>query len=194
LTAGGRTRSDELQAREPAAAVQAGVVGRPHGLQGAFYVNRPLAQLLAVGSVVNVSGRPYTVIRRAGTERHPIVALAGVGDRDAAALLRGAALMVARESAPALGADEWWAHELVGCEVFAGERPLGTVTRLVALPSCEALEVRRAGRTSAPLLIPMVKDAVHRVQPSEHRIEVDADFLADAIAAASPAPEVANGD
>jgi 16S rRNA processing protein RimM len=194
LTAGGRTRSDEHEAREPAGAVQAGVVGRPHGLQGAFYVNGALAQLLAVGSVVSVSERLYTVTRRAGTERHPIVALAGVGDRDAAAQLRGAPLMVARESAPALGEDEWWAHELVGCDVFAGDRPLGTVTRLVALPSCEALEVRRAERASAPLLIPMVKDAVHRVQPGERRIEVDADFLADAISAASPAPEVANGD
>jgi hypothetical protein len=42
-------------------------------------------------------------------------------------------------------------------------------------------------------LIPMVKDAVRRVQPSECRIEVDADFLAEAIASAT-AREVAGGD
>jgi 16S rRNA processing protein RimM len=194
LTAGDRTRSDAHQEGEPQERVQAGVVGRPHGLQGAFYVNRPLAELLAVGSVVNVAGHPYGVIRRAGTERHPIVALAGVDDRDAAARLRGERLMVARQDAPALGEDEWWAHELEGCEVFAGGRALGTVTRLVALPSCEALEVRRPGRGSASLLIPMVKDAVRRVQPSECRIEVDADFLAEAIAASATAREVAGGD
>jgi 16S rRNA processing protein RimM len=191
LTAGGRSPSD---AREPAVGVQAGVVGRPHGLQGAFYVNRALVQMLAVGSVVSVAGRAYTVIRRAGTERHPIVALAGVEDREAAAQLRGAPLMVARADAPVLADDEWWAHELEGCEVFAGGRALGTVTRLVALPSCEALEVRRAGRASAPLLVPMVKEAVRQVRPAERRIEVDADFLADAIAASSPERKANGGD
>jgi 16S rRNA processing protein RimM len=194
LTPGGHTSGDEHAAHEPAAEVQAGVVGRPHGLQGAFYVNSALAQLLAVGRVVSAGERPYTVTRRAGTERHPIVALAGVDDRDAAAQLRGTPLMVAREDAPALGEDEWWPHELEGCAVFAGDRRLGTVARVVALPSCEALEVRRSAGASAALLVPLVKDAVHRVQPSERRIEVDADFLADAIAAATPAAEGANGD
>jgi 16S rRNA processing protein RimM len=194
LTGAGRTPSDAQRAREPGAGVQAGVVGRPHGLQGAFYVNRALAQLLAVDKVVNVAGRAYTVTRRAGTERHPIVALAGVEDRDAAARLRGEPLLVAREDAPPLGEDEWWAHELEGCEVFAGERRLGTVTRLVALPSCEALEVRRSGRAGDSLLIPMVKSAVLLVQTGERRIEVDAEFLAEAIAASSTSREVAGGD
>jgi 16S rRNA processing protein RimM len=194
LTAGGRTGSDARQSHDPRAALQAGVVGRPHGLQGAFYVNRALVALLAVDSIVNVADQPYTVIRLAGTERHPIVALAGVNDRDAAAQLRGQPLMVAHAHAPVLDEGEWWAHELEGCEVFAGGRRLGTVTRVVALPSCEALEVRRAGRANAPLLIPMVKDAVRDVRPSERRIEVDADFLAEAIAASAPAREVAGGD
>jgi 16S rRNA processing protein RimM len=194
LRAGGRTPRGAQRARGPAAGVQAGVVGRPHGLQGAFYVNRALAQLLAAGSVVTVAGHAYTVIRRAGTERRPIVALGGVEDRDAAAQLSGKPLIVAREDAPALGAEEWWGHELEGCEVFAGERSLGTVARLIALPSCEALEVRREGRASATLLIPMVKDAVRRVRPGERRIEVDADFLDEAIAASARARGVDRGD
>jgi 16S rRNA processing protein RimM len=180
--------------REPQSGVQAGVVGRPHGLDGAFYVNRPVVQLLEVGSVVSVAGDPYTVIRRAGTERRPIVAFAGVEDRDAAARLRGRQLFVAREHTPALGVDEWWAHELEGCEVFAGDRRIGTVTRLVALPSCEALEVRREPRAQGSLLVPMVKDAVRRVAPGERRIEVDADFLADAIGALGLVSEGDPGD
>jgi 16S rRNA processing protein RimM len=191
LTAGRRTSRD---ARPPAPDVQAGVVGRPHGLQGAFYVNRALVGMLAVGSAVSIAGDPYTVTRRAGTERHPIVALAAVQDRDAAARLRGEPLMVSRADTPALADDEWWAHELEGCEVFAAGRPLGTVTRLVALPSCEALEVRRAGRPGGMLLVPMVKDAVREVRPGERRIEVDADFLADAIAASASRAKVTGGD
>jgi 16S rRNA processing protein RimM len=190
LNAAGRSSGDP---RARAGGVQAGVVGRPHGLHGAFYVNRPLVQLLEVGSVVSVAGHAYTVTRRAGTDRRPIVAFAGVEDRDAAERLRGEQLIVARQHAPALGADEWWADELEGCEVFANDRRIGTVTRLVALPSCEALEVRREGRAGS-LLVPMVRDAVRRVQPAERRIEVDADFLADAIAASAQALEGDHGD
>ncbi len=58
-----------------------------------------------------------------------------------------------------------------------GERLLGTVSRLIELPSCEALEVVR-DRGGQPLLVPMVKDAIRRVDPSARRIEVDLDFLA----------------
>jgi ribosomal 30S subunit maturation factor RimM len=57
-----------------------------------------------------------------------------------------------------------------------GEEPVGTVTRLVELPSCEALEVRpRAG--GEPLLVPMVRDAIRAVNPGERVIDVDMSFL-----------------
>jgi ribosomal 30S subunit maturation factor RimM len=60
--------------------------------------------------------------------------------------------------------------------VLDGERLVGTVSRLIELPSCEALEVRlKAG--GEPLLVPMVKDAVRRVEPSAGRIEVNLEFL-----------------
>jgi ribosomal 30S subunit maturation factor RimM len=88
---------------------------------------------------------------------------------------------------PALAEGEWWAHELEGCHVADGERVLGTVSRLIELPSCEALEVERVGG-GGRLLVPMVKDAIRRVAPSERRIEVDVDFLGLA-ETSSPAPE-----
>ena len=45
-----------------------------------------------------------------------------------------------------------------------GEREVGTVARLIELPSCEVLEVRRAGG-GEPLLVPMVSDAIRAVEP-----------------------------
>jgi 16S rRNA processing protein RimM len=153
-----------------------GRVGRPHGLDGSFYVTRPLPRLLAVGACVTVAGRACQIVRRAGTDERPIVRLEGVHDRAGAQALRGLELTVAAEQAPSLGEGEWWAHELEGCEVIAGGRRLGSVVRVVALPSCEALEVLEA-RDAEPLLVPMVKDAVRRIEASERRIEVDADFL-----------------
>jgi ribosomal 30S subunit maturation factor RimM len=54
---------------------------------------------------------------------------------------------------------------------MAGERDLGTVAALIALPSCEALELESG------LLVPMVADAVKRIDVAARRIEVDAGFL-----------------
>jgi 16S rRNA processing protein RimM len=128
-----------------------------------------------VGAGVTVAGRTAAIVRRAGTEQRPIVRLEGVESRSAAELLRGLPLIVEGDQLPALAEGEWWAHELEGCEVFDGERLVGTVSRLVELPSCEALEVRR--EQGEPVLVPMVKDAVRRIDASERRIEVDRAFL-----------------
>jgi 16S rRNA processing protein RimM len=146
--------------------LHAGRVGRPHGLDGSFYVTGPRPRLLTDGASVIVAGRTAAITRRAGTDRRPIVRLEGVEDRDAAEALRGQPLAVPEAQVPALADGEWWAHELEGCHVADGERLLGTVSRLVELPSC-----------GEHLLVPMVKDAIRRVAPSERRIEVDADFL-----------------
>lgn len=154
----------------------AGRVGRPHGLDGSFYVTRPRPKLLSVGVTVAVAGTSAQIVRRAGTEQRPIVRLDSVEDRVTAEALRGMELLVAGADAPALGEDEWWAHELEGCAVVDGDAQLGVVTRLIELPSCEALEVRPADGGAA-VLVPMVKDAVRRVEPARGRIEVDLDFL-----------------
>jgi 16S rRNA processing protein RimM len=125
---------------------------------------------------VSVGRLTAAIVRCAGTEQRPIVRLEGIEERSAAEALRGIELTVAAREAPALGEGEWWAHELEGCEVLDGERLLGTVSRLIELPSCEALEVMPA-QGGEPVLVPMVKDAVRSVRPAEGRIEVDLDFL-----------------
>jgi 16S rRNA processing protein RimM len=156
--------------------LQAGRVGRAHGLDGSFYVTRPRPRLLELGTDVSVGGRTAAVVRRAGTEQHPIVRLAGVEDRPAAEALLGKSLNVERVKAPALAEGEWWAHELEGCEVVDGEVFVGSVSRMIELPTCEALEVRRA-HSGELLLVPMVGDAVRKVDISDRRIDVDLEFL-----------------
>jgi len=155
--------------------IVAGRVGRPHGLDGSFHVIRPRADLLAEGAVLNVAGASREVVRRAGTDERPILRLAGCEDRDAAEALRGEELRVPRGDAPALEPGEYWAEELEGCRVQDGEVVVGVVRRLVALPSCEALEVAR--EDDADLLVPLVRDAVRTVDPAARRIDVDLRFL-----------------
>jgi 16S rRNA processing protein RimM len=157
------------------AELPAGRVGRAHGLDGSFYVTGPVPRLLVLGASVTVDGRRAEIVRRAGTDQRPILRLRGFSDRNAIEALRGAVLSVAEAQAPQLGEGEWWAHELAGCVVRDGSRRLGVVERMIELPSCEALEVRR--EQGAPLLVPMVRDAIREIDTAAQAIEVNADFL-----------------
>src|SRR3979490_2667637 len=72
----------------------AGRVGRPHGLDGSFYVTGARPRPLSVETVVASAGREAALTRRSGTDEHPIVRLEGIDDRDAAQALRGTELTV----------------------------------------------------------------------------------------------------
>jgi 16S rRNA processing protein RimM len=151
--------------------LNAGRVGRPHGLDGSFHVTRPRPTLLALGAEVRIAAVAREIVRRAGTDDRPILRLRGVGDRTGAEALRGEDLMVARADAPPLPAGEYWSEDLEGCMVQTVDgRELGPVDRMRALPSCEVLEV-------GELLVPMVAAAVLSVDTDARRIVVDADFL-----------------
>jgi len=158
--------------------LHAGRVGRPHGLDGSFHVTRPNVQLLENATSVLVDDRELEITRRAGTASRLILRLEDHDDRAAAELLRGKDLLVERAQAPELGEDEWWAEELVGCSVRDGGRVVGTVVRLVELPSCEVLEVERPGHQE--LLVPLVSDAVREVDLERRSIDVDLRFLGEA--------------
>ena len=86
-----------------------------------------------------------------------------------------------------LAEGEWWAHELEGCEVVDGDRLLGTVIRLIELPSCEALEVEPP-EGGGPLLVPMVKDAIRRVEPDRRAHRGQPGLPRRPRCAAAPAP------
>ena len=151
--------------------LNAGRVGRPHGLDGSFHVTRPRGVLLKLGGAVQIGTDMHEIVRRAGTEDRPILRLLGVDDRAGVEALRCADLLVARADAPSLPEGEYWAEDLEGCLVQTADgRELGVVARLRPLPSCEALEV-------GDLLVPMVGDAVLSVDIEAQRIVVDPRFL-----------------
>jgi 16S rRNA processing protein RimM len=146
----------------------AGRVGRAHGLDGSFYVEAP-AHELTEGTAVELGGRDATIVRRAGTDARPIVRLDWVDDRDGAEAVRGETLLVADDAAAAdSGKGEWYVAELVGCSVPG----LGTVRRVVAAPSCDVLEVG-----DDAVLVPLVSDAIRRIDIPARTIEVNRRFL-----------------
>jgi 16S rRNA processing protein RimM len=144
----------------------AGRVGRPHGLDGSFYVEAP-AHALPEGTEVLIGDRRATVARRAGSDDRPLIRIDGVDDRDAAQALRGQIVLVpgGREE---LGPDEWYDDDLVGCRVDG----LGEVRAVLHGPSCDLLEVGDDG-----VLVPLVRDAVLHVDLERRAIDVDLDFL-----------------
>jgi 16S rRNA processing protein RimM len=119
---------------------------------------------------VFVGGRRIAIARRAGTIDRPILRLEGHTSREAAEALRGSALAVPAREAPPLEQDEYWAADLAGCRVVDGAREVGVVARMIALPSCEALEVGDA-------LIPLVHDAIRSVDMEARVIDVDMGFV-----------------
>jgi 16S rRNA processing protein RimM len=142
--------------------VTAGRVGKPHGLDGSFYVDGA-AHDLAVGTTLTLAGKEHEVERRGGTDDRPLVRLTGVEDPRP---LRGELLLVEAE----LAEDEWLAADLVGCTVPGH----GSVVRVLDGPSCSVLE------TEDGTLVPFVSDAIRSVQLGAGdggEIQINDDFL-----------------
>jgi 16S rRNA processing protein RimM len=158
--------------------LHAGRVGRPHGLDGSFLVAEPNASLLRASKKVKIGDAECAIARLAGHDQRLILRLEGCADREGAEALRGKSLLVARGSAPQLGEDEWWAEDLEGLAVRDGDREVGIVSRLLALPSCEVLEVKRADG-GEPLLVPLVSDAVRQVDVEQGHVDIDLQFLGE---------------
>jgi 16S rRNA processing protein RimM len=139
--------------------VTAGRVGKPHGLDGSFYVEGP-RHALPEGASLAVGGSTHQIFRRAGTDDRPLIRLAGIEDP---APLRGEILLIEDE----LADDEWLAADLVGCRVPG----LGRVTQVIDGPSCSVLELEDGE------LIPFVGDAIDRVDLDAGEIHVKREFL-----------------
>jgi 16S rRNA processing protein RimM len=138
--------------------VTAGRVGKPHGLDGSFYVESPRHEL-PEGAELVVAGHRHRVERRAGTDERPLIRLGGVDDARA---LRGELLLVEDE----LGEGEWLASDLVALKVPG----MGTVSRVIDGASCSVLELDDG------TLVPFVSDAIERVDLEAREIHVRPGF------------------
>ena len=151
--------------------IEAGRIGRPHGLDGSFYVTRPLPEALDVVEV-RVGDVTTAVVRRSGTAAKPILRLEAFASRTEIEAVRGEPLWVEREDLPPLDEDEFYADDLVGLRVVDGEREVGVVGKVRSLPSCEVLEV-------GELLIPLIDDAVRVIDLDAGVVDVDLEFLGE---------------
>ena len=146
--------------------VKVGRVGKPHGLDGSFFVEHASEDehWFAKGSRLHVEGEPAQVVGSKRSRGRPVIRL----DREAP---RGAELAVPRAELPAPAEDEYYEFQLIGLDaVEDGGRRLGKVVALHPAPANDALELEGG------LLLPLVAACVLQVDLEQSRILVAQGF------------------
>lgn len=147
--------------------VVVGRVGRPHGVDGSFFVEgaSDAPERFAQGATVLVDGEPAKVtVSKRGAGGRVVIKL----DRP---VPRGATLAVRREELPEPGEDTYYVFQLVGLAVEEeGGRALGTVTEVENGPANDALVL------DSGLLLPLIEDCVRDIDLDVRRIVVARGF------------------
>jgi 16S rRNA processing protein RimM len=154
---------------DPDRLIAVGRVGRPHGLDGAFVVERasddPARYRVGTRLVVDGTGAEIVASRAVGKGR--------VAIRLDRAVSRGAELAIRRSELPPSEPDTWYAFELEGLVVEdeAGSA-IGRVTGVHPGAANDNVELEDG------TLIPLIDDALVAVDLERGRIVVRGGFLA----------------
>ncbi len=146
--------------------VTVGRVGRPHGLDGSFFVEHAseVPERFAVGATVHVGGEPAQVVSSKRSRGRPVIRL----DRR---VERGTPLEVPRSELPPPDEDSFYVFQLVGLEVEEEDgRALGQVAEVIPGVANDVLEL------DSGLLLPLVGGCVRDVDLDAGRIVVARGF------------------
>jgi len=146
--------------------VRIGRVGRPHGIDGAFFVEQPSgdARWWQTGASFLADGRAVEVVAHRTSSGRPVIKVDPPAER-------GAILEVERDALPPTEEDEYYAFELVGLAVVEETgRELGTVKAVTPGVANDVLELDTAR------LLPMVEDCVRLIDLEAQRIVVAEGF------------------
>jgi 16S rRNA processing protein RimM len=143
-----------------------GRVGRPHGIDGAFFIEQPSAdeRWWKLGARFFAGGVEAEVVASRRSSGRPVVKL----DRQ---VVRGALIEVELDALPPTEEDEYYAFQLVGLPVVEETgRELGNVKAVTPGVTNDVLEL------DTGVLLPMIEDCVRTVDLAAGRISVAAGF------------------
>jgi 16S rRNA processing protein RimM len=162
----------------PPARLLAGRVSGAHGLRGRVRVRGAGVEGLLgvthvfVGAAEAEARRHAVVEARIGRREEAWLGLEGVADRSAAEALRGAGVWIEAAELGELEPGEYWAYQLVGCEVEdASGRRIGRVREIADTGAQDVLVVDGDG--GAQHLIPAVRGWWREVDLGRRRIVVE---------------------
>jgi 16S rRNA processing protein RimM len=167
---------------EASALIQLGAVGAPFGVRGWCKVRSDTdpPEALLDYPVWNLEFRnecrEYEVQSSGRTSGQLTVKLRGVDDRDVAASLTGASILVRRELLPPRGEKEFYRVDLIGCEVETSTgKKLGTVQYFVETPAHALMVVSGPAGGGSEVWVPAVADHIRRVDLKARRVIVEWD-------------------
>jgi len=134
--------------------VSVGRIGKPHGLDGSFFVENPSEDpaRFAAGATLYVDGQPAEVVSsKRGSGGRPVIKL----DREVS---RGAELTVRHDELPPTEEGEYYAFQLVGLTVNEeGGRELGRVVNVAPGVANDVLEL------DSGFALPLVEACVREI-------------------------------
>jgi 16S rRNA processing protein RimM len=144
-----------------------GRVGKPHGLDGSFYVERPSLdeRWWRVGAQLVAGGREVQVVGARRAQSRPVIKVDPPVER-------GAVIEVDRSALPPTEEDEYYAFELVGLAVEEEDgRALGVVESVDPGVANDVLAL------DSGILLPMVEDCVREIDLDARRIRIATGFV-----------------
>ena len=153
-----------------------GLVGQPHGIRGDLKVFPQTDQpafyeaCKSIYLATREGLKRYQVKRLKIQDRHWLLSLEGVMDRNSAEALKGAELLIEDTQLAPLGEMEYFRHDLVGCrmETMEGET-LGEVTGIIETGANDVLVVEKGAES---LMVPMTREVIGKVDIESRIIRI----------------------
>ena len=154
--------------------IAVGMITGAHGIRGEVklspYASLDGAEWNTVYVRAGKADRPMEVVGVRPNKDLLIIALRGLGDRNAAEALAGSELCMRKSDLPELAEDEYYYSDLLGLAVFTDDgRDLGLVKEIIPTGSNDVLEVKGPLGT---VLIPAIEGVVLEVDMDKARIVV----------------------
>ena len=153
---------------QSAAEIIVGKIGAARGLDGTLKII-PLTDFEGRFDgleKISVGGKIFHVEAVKHIGGQIFIKFAGVDNREAAKALTNKFLTVDKKNAAPLAEGEFYTFDIIGCEIFDGEKKIGTVTNVLKTGSNDVFEV------DGNILIPALKSVVKSIDIAEKKIVV----------------------
>lgn len=128
--------------------------------------------VLYAGEERNADKKELIVEAHRRHKNFDLVKFEGLDSINAVESLKGQSLFVTEEQLGELGDNEFYYHEIIGCEVYdENNKLLGKITEILSPGANDVWVVKRKGKKDA--LLPYIEDVVKSVDPEAKRVDVE---------------------